>query len=353
MFNNLRKVELMSFGVPEEWVDDVRAANEDTLFNVISHLPQETLLQLAVGEKPEPPKPEPVEAEPFAHPDALRRFRVLGDVEALRRALEEPWEKWAVSLHPSQAALVARNFSGPARVSGSAGTGKTVVALHRAAHMARQNATCRVPPDNLLGCIGARPSDLYADAFGPVRLVLPKTVRGLIADRAKQMGLRFSLPFLIGEWFDLIEPWLVQSKQDYIKMTRLGRKTRLSVSQRETLWPLFQDVHEVIAARGETTNARMFGRVTEAIASATKPPYDFAVIDEAQDLAVAEGRFLAAFGGGRPNALFFAGDLGQRIFQTPFSWKSLGLDIRGRSYTLRVNYRTSHQIRTQADLCYR
>ena len=117
LFGNLRKVELMAFGVPEEWVDDVRAADEDTLFDVIAHLPQEAqeaLLKLAVGEKPEAPKPEPVEADPFAHPDALRRFRILGDVEALRRALDEPWEKWAVFLHPSQAALVARDFSGPA-----------------------------------------------------------------------------------------------------------------------------------------------------------------------------------------------------------------------------------------------
>ena len=73
------------------------------------------------------------------------------------------------------------------------------------------------------------------------------------------------------------------------------------------------------------------------------------MIDEAQDLGVAHLRFFAALGGDRPNALFFAGDLGQRIFQQPFSWKSLGVDIRGRSRTLRVNYRTSHQIRTQAD----
>jgi superfamily I DNA/RNA helicase len=77
--------------------------------------------------------------------------------------------------------------------------------------------------------------------------------------------------------------------------------------------------------------------------------FDFAVVDEAQDISVAHLRFLAALGGGRPNALFFAGDLGQRIFQQPFSWKALGVDIRGRSRTLRVNYRTSHQIRTQAD----
>jgi superfamily I DNA/RNA helicase len=72
-------------------------------------------------------------------------------------------------------------------------------------------------------------------------------------------------------------------------------------------------------------------------------------VDEAQDLSVAHLRFFAALGGGRPNALFFAGDLGQRIFQQPFSWKALGVDIRGRSRTLRVNYRTSHQIRTQTD----
>lgn len=77
--------------------------------------------------------------------------------------------------------------------------------------------------------------------------------------------------------------------------------------------------------------------------------FDFAVVDEAQDIGVAPMRFLAALGGSRPDALFFTGDLGQRIFQTPFSWKTLGIDIRGRSHTLRINYRTSHQIRSQAD----
>jgi len=73
------------------------------------------------------------------------------------------------------------------------------------------------------------------------------------------------------------------------------------------------------------------------------------VVDEAQDIGVQQLNFLASIGGGRPNALFFAGDLGQRIFQQPFSWKSLGVDVRGRSRTLHINYRTSHQIRSQAD----
>jgi superfamily I DNA/RNA helicase len=93
----------------------------------------------------------------------------------------------------------------------------------------------------------------------------------------------------------------------------------------------------------------MFRRLAEQLGNGKRPPFDFAVVDEAQDVSVAQLRFLAAVGAGKPNSLFFAGDLGQRIFQQPFSWKSLGVDIRGRSRTLHINYRTSHQIRTQAD----
>ena len=102
-------------------------------------------------------------------------------------------------------------------------------------------------------------------------------------------------------------------------------------------------------ARQLITYAELFSSLAAAISKSKKVVFDFAVVDEAQDISVAHLRFLAALGGGRPNALFFAGDLGQRIFQQPFSWKALGVDIRGRSRTLRVNYRTSHQIRTQAD----
>ena len=122
LFDNLRKLELMAFGVPEEWVNDVRAATEDTLFDIISHLPQEAqeaLLKLAVGEKPESPAVTTlVEADPFVHPDAQRRFRVLTNIEELERALDYPWEKWAVFLHPDQLQYVERAYSGPVRISG-------------------------------------------------------------------------------------------------------------------------------------------------------------------------------------------------------------------------------------------
>jgi superfamily I DNA/RNA helicase len=104
-----------------------------------------------------------------------------------------------------------------------------------------------------------------------------------------------------------------------------------------------------LRAEGFITRAEMFTPLAEQLKNRKHPPFDFAVVDEAKDVSVAQLNFLAALGGKRPNSLFFAGDLGQRIFQQPFSWKSLGVDIRGRARTLHINYRTSHQIRTQAD----
>lgn len=93
----------------------------------------------------------------------------------------------------------------------------------------------------------------------------------------------------------------------------------------------------------------MFTRLASHFRTSKKAPFDFAIVDEAQDINPSQLGFLAALGGDRPNSLFFAGDLGQRIFQQAFSWKSLDVDIRERSSTLRINYRTSHQIRTQSD----
>jgi superfamily I DNA/RNA helicase len=119
--------------------------------------------------------------------------------------------------------------------------------------------------------------------------------------------------------------------------------------QRRALWSIFERVRAGLQSHGLVTQAGVFAGLAGAIAKTRKPVFDFAVTDEAQDLTPASLWFLAALGGQRPNALFFAGDTGQRIFQQPFSWKSVGIDIRGRSRSLRVNYRTSHQIRTEAD----
>ena len=117
------------------------------MLDLAEHLPTEAaeaLLELAVGKYPQPSLPAPSGADPFDHPDALRRFRVMHNVEELAAALEYPWEKWTIFLHPDQQTMVERHYNGPARVSGTAGTGKTVVALHRAAHLASVDPSARV-----------------------------------------------------------------------------------------------------------------------------------------------------------------------------------------------------------------
>jgi len=380
LFDNLRKFELMGFGVPEEWVDDVRRATEDTLFDIISHLPQEAqeaLLKLAVGEKPEPPVTAPVEADPFAHPDAQRRFRVLTNIEELQRALDYPWEKWAVFLHPDQLQYVERSYSGPARISGSAGTGKTVVALHRAVHLARNDPQARILLTTFSKALanalkvklqhlaGNEPAvlaritvqsitgvayDLYSSLFGQPNIASPALVQTLLTKAAGQVdGPKFSSAFLAGEWSEVVDAWQIENWEGYRDVSRLGRKTRIGGKQRESLWSIFEQLRAGLAERKAVTWSGVFGRLAAHYGATENRPFDFAVVDEAQDISVAEARFLGALVSHRPDGLFFAGDLGQRIFQQPFSWKSLGIDVRGRSHTLRINYRTSHQIRAQAD----
>ena len=143
---NVVREDLLNYGVPNEWIDDCLAANEDSLLAIVDRLPAEAaeaVLILATGGKPETARVATETDDPFDHPDALRRFRVLDNAEELAVALESPWDKWTIFLHPSQRSFVDRSFNGPARVSGSAGTGKTIVAIHRAAHASRvkQNAS--------------------------------------------------------------------------------------------------------------------------------------------------------------------------------------------------------------------
>ena len=378
VFSNRTAEELLVFGVPEEWIDEVLLANEDSLLQLVDHLPSEAaeaLLELATGGTPR--SPEAPTEDPFEHPDAKRRFRSMEDSADLERALEFPWEKWTVFLHPEQQDWVGRQFNGPARVSGSAGTGKTIVALHRAVSLAKENPDARVllaTFSNALAdslrvklrrLIGTNPRlgeridvhsldelgiRLFKANCGSVLLAGQEEIADKLARAAQDhAAVGVSRSFLTQEWEQVIDAWQLASWEEYRGVARLGRKTRLPQSRREELWKVFEGVRSMLAAEGKSTHAEVFTKLAEYFSQNGHRPYDFSVIDEAQDLSVAQLRFFAALGGGQPNRLFFAGDQGQRIFQAPFSWKSLGVDIRGRSRNLRVNYRTSHQIRAKAD----
>ncbi len=380
LFAEVPEEELLGYGVPEEWLADARAATEDTLLDLTDHLPSEAseaLLELATGNTPAQPVHAGADADPFEHPDAQRRFRVMTDKDELERALDYPWEKWTVFLHPAQRDVVEREYTGPARVAGSAGTGKTVVALHRAAHLVRRHPDSRVllttfsdPLANALRvklrrlianeprlaeridveALDAVATRLHVAHVGPCEMATDNDVRTLLSEAAENAGLtRFSAPFLWSEWSTVVDAWQVDNWEEYRTVKRLGRKTRLAESQRRELWAVFDAVRARLADQGRVTMAGVHRAVAQAITDSGARPYDFAIVDEAQDVSVPQLRFLAALGAARPDGLFFAGDLGQRIFRQPFSWSSLGVEIRGRSSILRVNYRTSHQIRTAAD----
>jgi superfamily I DNA/RNA helicase len=379
LFAGMSEDDLLGYGVPGEWLSDVKCATDETLLALTDHLPAEAaeaLLELATGGKPRVPHTVPA-ANPFEHPDAHRRFRVMANVAELQLALDFPWEKWTVFLHPEQRQWVEREYNGPARISGSAGTGKTIVTLHRAAHLARTHPNARVllttfsdtlahalqaKLNRLLGneprlaeridvhslsAVGLR---LYKAHIGPVTIASSDDIRKAIKSAACAVdGHKFALHFLFTEWEQVVDAWQLENWEAYRDVARLGRKTRLPEAHRKTLWSIFELVRVELRSRKIITQAQMFTSLAAAIAKSKNAAFDYVIVDEAQDISIAHLRFLAALGGRHPDALFFAGDLGQRIFQQPFSWKGLGVDIRGRSRTLRVNYRTSHQIRAQAD----
>jgi hypothetical protein len=380
LFEALSTDDLLAIGVPMDWVATVRGATETRFFDLVAHLPaeaSEALLEYAATGKLAKPEPAPPAADPFTHPDALRRFRVVENMEELQAALDAPWEKWAVFLHPSQRSIMERAYTGPARVAGSAGTGKTVVALHRATRLARLDANARVLLTTfsqpladalqrklavLLGHDLARtritvaPWTRLADELFQLvfsrrpRVATDDQVRAAMLEAAQATGeTGFSDRFLFGEFTQVIDAWQVASIEAYAETPRPGRRNRLGARQREKLWPIFTAARARLQERGLTTWPHVFAALTAHHAHRTEKPFDHIVVDEAQDLGVAELRLLAVLARPGTDTLFFAGDLGQRIFQPPFSWKALGVDVRGRSATLKVNYRTSHQIREAAD----
>lgn len=380
LFDTHADADLLGAGVPPEWLNDVRTATEDSLFEIADHLPAEAaeaLLELATGGTPRRLEVPTETRDAFTHPDAARRFRVMENREELERALEFPWDRWTIFLHPAQRELVERNYNGPARVAGSAGTGKTIVALHRAVHVARSNPEARVllttfsaPLAHALEArlrrlIGHQPrlaerievrdlaglaQRLYRLHFGRLVIASRDVLTSLLREEAaKRPEERSSVPFLRSEWEDVVEAWRIASWEEYRDARRLGRKTRLPESRRAALWEVFAAVRARLSAEGLSTSSDVYDRLHDHYAAGAALPFEFCVVDESQDLGAAQLRFLASLGGPDGSRLFFAGDLGQRIFQQAFSWLSLGLDVRGRSRVLKVNYRTSHQIRSQAD----
>ena len=281
LFSKYSDEQLLSYGVPEEWLGDVRGADEDSILEVAEHLPAEAaeaMLELAVGKTPVVIDTKTTVSDPFQHPDALRRFRVMNNVEELAQALDYPWEKWTVFLHPAQRQWIERSYNGAStsfRVRLE--PVKTIVALHRAVFLARNDSDARVLlatfseilanalRTKLKRLISAEPrlaerlevhamdaigQRLFESNFGKTNIATTDVISPLIKEAAKQVqGHKFSERFLLTEWEQVVDAWQLDSWEAYRDVKRLGRKTRLSETQRQQLWTIFEQVRSALASR--------------------------------------------------------------------------------------------------------
>lgn len=372
---------LLSLGVPSDWLPTVRLVHEDDqLLSICTKLPEdvaERLLALAAGELVTPPPPPSHASKPTEHADTLRRFYVVSDAADLAEILNKPFAAWIRFLHPSQRSLVDGRFNGPVKVTGSAGTGKTVVAMHRARHLARQGkrvllttyvtTLCRNIERNLrLLCDPAELERITVDTLHGQALALVKrdnagatpTNDDAVNDLLTRFGAQaeadlLSAAFLRAEWDQVIDRQGITAWEQYRDARRTGRGRALNARERREAWKVFEPVLTTLATSDRYTWSGLCRRASELLEAAPadggEPRYDAVIVDELQDLNQQELGFVAALAGRAPENLMLAGDAGQRIYPGGFSLKELGIDVRGRSRVLRVNYRTTEQIRRVAD----
>lgn len=376
LFERYERDYLLGLGVPPEWIDALRTIGESAFMDIAEQLPAEAaerLLDLAAGKAvPLPADPRP--ADPYAHPDAQRRFRALGTQHELQAALDAPWDTWAVFLHPTQRGLIERTAGGPARVTGGAGTGKSVVALHRAAHLARASAEGRVLLTTFSRALATRLEHSLRVLMGqdPAReRIVVRHLHAVAAELALGDGADFkpatdadvgacldvalrgrqneylTPAFARSEWTHVVDAHGITTWEEYKAVSRKGRGVPLSAKKRALSWGVLKAAFAELQRRGLSTFSLLCSAAVARLQS--QRPFHQVVADECQDFGPAELRLLRALCAEQPNDLFFCGDEGQRIYKGRASWLSLGVDVRGRSSRLRINYRTTEQIRRQAD----
>ncbi len=365
---------LLDLGVPPSYLKPLSLVEtEEELLELISGLPQdvqERLLDLCTGKKVVPP-PKVATIEDLAkHPLSRQHLQFIQNLEELRRALAYPWERWMVFLHPAQREAVERTFQGPARVTGPAGTGKTVVALHRAARLAerypgepllltsfnrflasRLRAGIRlllgeVPGNLTVENLHGLAVRLHNQHLGPVQIAKEETYLSWVSEATS--GLPYEPEFLRSE-FAFLDAWGLYQWDLYKSFPRSGRGVPLTARERRRLFDAFQEVWKRLEGEGLLTFNGLLHRLRVEAEAGTIPRFRAAVVDEAQDLGPAELLFLRALVEEGPDDLFFALDPAQRIYRAPLSWQTMGLEVRGRSIRLKVNYRTTREIARAAE----
>lgn len=392
-FEDLRDKELVQLGVPEALIPLVRNVRSELELDAIEHrVPIEAYEGLFLYMAGTPidkilnermATAEPVDTGDFAaaleRVESRSRFAVVEDDLELAAMLNAPLDKWRVFLHPSQRLLVEGTKNGPVRVLGGAGTGKTVVAMHRARWLAghadregqrilfttfTKNLATDIETNLRSICAPAQMArievvnlDAWVVRFLRKRKYEYDIVFGSDTQKywekaldLKPLELDLSDAFYREEWQRVVQPQGVESVEQYKRASRVGRGTRLNRAERTKIWPVFEEYRNqlALARRREVDDA--YRDAASLLANdSMPPPYSSVIVDEAQDMSPQAFRLLRALVAEGSNDMFIVGDGHQRIYsRNQVVLSQCGINIRGRSRKLRVNYRTTEEIRRWA-----
>ncbi len=394
--------QLVEFGVPESLLPRLRACRSDAdVEKVLDDLPEQKanlILDLWTGTPRAVPVSEPptLEPEPAAsvaisdtleialqRPGSARHFVAIATEEDLKQALKYPLQLWRVFLHPEQRAIVRAHFDGPALVSGGAGTGKTVVGLHRARYLASEVFTA--PNErvllttftrNLAEDLSHLMDSLCADdpivrqrievrhvhslasavrhqAREPFGIPTDEQVQQWMSEAvARHDTLGFPTSFYLSEWREVVLERDIQTEEAYLQVDREGRGRGLTRRQRAAIWKVLEAFKQALAAAKSEEWAQVVHRARHLIEShrvvLPNEHYRAVIVDEAQDMGTPEMRFLLALVGQGPNTLLLLGDTRQQIYARGSYVRLLNIPIGHRHMRLRLNYRTTEQIRAAA-----
>ena len=385
--------ELLKLGVPEIQLDFVRSfiskedfykAEQSMPHDAYEHLswlaegfPMEEVLELVLEEQNASSANEDLAAA-LDVPATLKSFVVVDGEDELRRIMAEPLEKWRVFLHPTQRKIARKEYSGSARVLGGAGTGKTVVAMHRAKHLAskcegQQRILMTTFTANLAADIREnlrkictleelrRIEVIHLDAWvnqflresgfsaqiGYDDVIKPLWERAVLL---ANIDLPFETSFYEEEWNRIVIAQEALTLEKYVKATRNGRGTRLDRKKRMHIWKVFENYQNLMKENQiRDINTAMYESTKLLQSAGRKPRYASIIIDEGQDFSDNAYRLIRALAGEEhPNDIFIVGDSHQRIYRNHPTLSKCGINVRGRSSILKINYRTTEEIRKQA-----
>lgn len=394
IFADISKSDLLKLGVPEAQVAFVKSltAKEDLYdaagilphdaFEAMSWLaegfPLEEVIELMESERSGNETAKDNLSAALDNPESMKSFVVVEGEEELRKIMAEPLEKWRVFLHPTQRKIVNRNYNGPARVLGGAGTGKTVVAMHRAKALA---AKCASDERVLFTTFTANlASDIKENlkkicSMEELRKIEVIHLDAWVGNYLRELGYNAvisydneirklwedavndsltELDFVVGFYEEEYNRVVVSQEAftlpDYIRANRNGRGTRLDRKKRIEVWEVIESYQKLMKERGiRDVNTAMYECKTLLQKSNVRPRYKHIIVDEGQDLSDNAFKLIRALAGiEHENDIFIVGDAHQRIYKHKAVLSRCGINIRGRSNTLKINYRTTEEIRKYA-----